>query len=282
MQFIGSFSTFNPLTGYFTCPYSELLKSKVKIPNLNGNKINFPSILDWITGRAQLIIKERNLEEIENALNTINYLFYLVEEENTPTIDSNDPIEIIAHSISSQLPIELFTPARMLNAQVPIFPIDDNESFRNGRWEQYFAILALALLGDIHRFFQFEKEMSITTVSLAAEAMEALVFAESPELIAPPMDPGLQEQSRRNRDNAITGHTAVNDWKRRFQTWLLEEYLPPLAGKSANKRHSAQIFKKRFMDPEIAANRAPELEEQKNLVRTLADSLANDPRFDNL
>ena len=279
MQFIGSFSTFNPLNGYFSCPYSELLKSKVKITKLDNNKIHFPLILDWMAGRAQKIIKERKLEEIENALNTINYLFYLIEAENTPTVDSGIPIELIHHSISSQLPIELFTPARMLNAQVPIFPIDDNELFKNGRWEEYFAVLALAALGDIHLFYQSDQDISIEIVGLAAEAMEALTFAESPELIAPAMDPGLQEQRLRNQENAIEGHAELNALKRHFQSWLLADFNPNLGGKPFIKREAARIFIKRMTSGEITIESSVDLGEQKNLVRTLADSLVRDPRF---
>ena len=276
MQFIGSFNTFNPLNGSFSRPYSELTKS---IVNSKSDGIHFPLIFDWMAGRAQIIIKERNLEEIENALNTINYLFYLVEKENTPAIDSNNPIEVIAHSISNQLPKELFTPARMLNAQVSKFPIDDNELFKNGRWEEYFAILALALLGDIHRFYQSKKDISIEIAAFAAEAMEALTIAESPELIAPAMDPGLQEQSLRNRENAIKGHAEVNDLKGQFQTWLLNEYITNLGGKPFIKRDAARVFEKRIKGGKIVMACSVDLEAQVDLVRTLADSLTRNPRF---
>jgi hypothetical protein len=279
MQFIGSFNTFNPLNGYFSRPYSELTKSVV---NLKSDGIHFPLILDWMAGRAQEIIKERNLEEIENALNTINYLFYLVEEENRPKISSNDPIELLVREFSNPLPIELFTPARMLITQVSKFSIDDSELVKNGRWEEYFAILALALLGDIHRFYQSKEDISVEIAAFAAEAMEALTIAESPGLSAPVMDPGLQEQSLRNQENAIKGHAELNALKSQFQTWLLKEYLPDMGGKPFIKRDAARVFEKRIKGGEIATECSVDLGAQVVLVRTLADSLAKDPRFQNI
>lgn len=279
MQFINSFSTFNPLNGYFSRPYSELHKSKVDLKSVG---MNFPPIFDWMAGRAQIVITGRQLEEIENALNTINYMFYLVEEENTPKISSNNPIELFAHANSIQLPSELFTPARMLNAQVSKFTIDDNKLFNNGRWEEYFAILALALLGDIHRFFQSKADISIEIACYAAEAMEALTIAESPRLISPAMDPGLQEQSLRNQENAIKGHAERNALKSQFQTWLLKEHLLGLRGKPFIKRDAARVFINRIKSGEIGTECSVDLEAQVDLVRTLADSLVKDPRFLNI
>lgn len=281
MQFIGSFSTFNPLTGYFSRPYSDLGKSVVRTGSSASDDIQFPLILDWMTGRAQNIIRDRQISEIENALDTINYLFHLAELQYTPTIEPNDAIQIAFNSAINRLPIELFTPARILNSQVKEYDIGDNKLFRNGHWEEYFAILALAILGDIHRFYQSKEDISVEIAAFAAEAMEALTIAESPGLIAAAMDPAFQKQSSRNRDNAIQGHAELNALKSLFGLWVTNEYLPNFGDKSANKREAARTFLTRIASGKVTVDCATILEEQKDLVRTLADSLTRDPRFKN-
>lgn len=280
MQYIGSFNTFNPLSGYFSSPYSELYKSRV---NLESDGIHFPLILDWMAGRAQKIIKERELEEIENALNTINYFLYLANEEHIPPIDSTDPIEIHVHNSINHVPKKLNTPARLLSSQLAKICIDDDELFPNAKWEEYFAILALAALGDIHRFHQSDNELFISTIGLAAEAMEALVFAESPEFIEPLLSQSEKKKtSIRNSANAREGHAALNKWKDRFRTWVLEYYVPSLNGKPLVKRKAAKEFINTILDPEIEAGLDPEFVRPEYLNRVLADSLASDPRFKNM
>ena len=235
-----------------------------------------------MAGRAQKIIKDRELEEIENALNTINYFLYLANEEHIPPIDSTDPIEIFVHEIHNHVPKKLNTPARLLSSQLCKISIDDDELFPHAKWEEYFAILALAALGDIHRFCQSDQQNPIAAVGLAAEAMEALVFAESPEFIEPFLNQSEKKKtSIRNSENARRGHAALNRWKDRFRTWVLKHYVPSLNGTPLVKRKAAKEFLDTILNPEIEAGLDPEFVRPAHLKRALADSLASDPRFKN-
>lgn len=287
MQFVNSFSTFNPISGYFVAPYSELSKSRIGDPN--RPKMEVPLILDWIAGRAQKIVQKRRIEEIENALNAINYLLYLAANKNVksaPPSNSNDPIERAVHATLKwdAISIDFYTPARLLNSQVSEFNIDGYVEFPNAEWRELFAVLALAALGDIHRFYPLDGgAISVGTVGLVAEAMEALAFAEVPSLLHPAMDERRKKRSLQGRANAIKGHAALNERKAAFCEWVLKEHVPRLPpGQRLNKRKAAREYCQTFLDAELRAGRADELKGKEDRVRILAEALATDPRFRDL
>lgn len=109
----------------------------------------------------------------------------------------------------------------VLLTQIKDVDISDQDSFPNAKLEKYFAVLALAVIGGLYRTYRAdEKEITIATVGLAAEAMEAITIAEAPELAIPTFNTGLKQRiSARNSENAIRGHAALNTWKAKFHKW---------------------------------------------------------------
>jgi hypothetical protein len=282
MQFIGSFTTFHPIGGYFVVPYSNLLQSTV---NTGTNNNNWPLIFDWMAGRAQTIIQGRTRTEIDNALATINYVLYLATEKIAGINDPTDRIPQIVGNLlnSDSISSEVFTPARLLKSQIPEFDIGNDEQFPNAKWSEYFAILTLAILGDIHRFYRLDGKISGATIGLAAEAMEALAIAEWPAILQPEINRPIQEQIRiRNQKSAIQGHAVRNEWKAKFWDWLEAEYISTLQGKPLNRRAAARKFYAAHVAPVLKKTKVPELENEEKVVRVLADSLARNPRFPNL
>jgi hypothetical protein len=282
MQFVGSFTTFHPIGGYFVVPYSNLLKSTV---STGTNSINWPLIFDWMAGRAQTIIQGRTQTEIDNALATINYVLYLATEK---IAGINDPTDRISQNVGKLLKSDsnssdVFTPGRLLKSQVPEFDIGNDERFPNAKWSEYFAVLTLAILGDIHRFYHQERELSGAMIGLAAEAMEALAIAEWPSILKPEIDQPIQEQIRiRNQKSAIQGHAVRNEWKARFWNWLETDYISTLQGKPFNRRAAARKYYAAHVAPVLKRTKIQELENENKFVRVLADSLVRNPRFPNL
>lgn len=230
--------------------------------------------------RARKIITGRKRKEINAAINTINYILYLSINKQLPFSVERDLTEQIAERHIHALTIEnSSTPAQLLKSQIPSFDINKDTQFRNAKWEEYFAILALAALGDIHHFHHMDGEISGASVGLAAESMEALSIAENPSSFTPELNRPIKEQIRiRNQRSAIEGHAVLNEWKQKFADWVKNEHLPkPVAqGKRLNNREAARQFEK------LVVNRLPEkiseLQEAKHLVRIFADSLTGNPR----
>lgn len=200
--------------------------------------------------------------------------------ENVPAIDSDDPIEIAASINIYAIPKELNTPARLLNSQLSKISLENDDSFPNAKWEEYFAILALAALGDIHRFYQMDNGIDGATIGLAAEAMEALTFAESPTVIEPLLSSNEKAKtSIRNSENARKGHASLNRWKDHFRAWVLENCDPKTDDEPFVKRNAANRFIREVLIPQIETGADPDFKRPQHLSRVLADSLASDPRF---
>ena len=213
----------------------------------------FPIILGDMVKRARNIVKGRTLEEIEYAVSTINYLLNKAE-------------------YSSE--IKFFGPAQLLLERIKEFDLSNQDSFPKAKWEEYFAILALAAIGELYWCYKEEDEITFATIGLAVEAMEALTIAAASDLAIPELEDGLRKQiSLRNRKNAILQHAVVNAWKPKFRDWCYNVYLPSLGNEQPTKRGAARLFKEEFMDPLIKEDQALELADQTDLVRTLADSL---------
>jgi len=161
------------------------------------------------------------------------------------------------------------SPAQILLARITDYDISDQASYPIAKWEEYFAILALAAIGELYWIYKEDKEITATTVGLAAEAMEALTLAEV-SLEIPAIDESLRRKiSLQNRKNAIKQHAATNDLKVKFRTWSYREYLSNPGDEKPTRRRAAR----RYVDKLIKEGLAPELSDQNDLVRTLAESL---------
>ncbi len=253
MQFINPFQDFDPIKGLFNS--------------------NLPFILNFIAERARKIIKDRKIEEISYALSTINYL--LVDDIDSDVI--NESIEIADHVLPA-LAEESLTPATALMLRMDDFDISNQDLFPAAKREEYFAILALAALGELNWIYDLNKEVSVATVGLAAEAMEALAVAESLTTLEPvqSLDEAVREKiSLQNSLAAIKRHSAYNDLKARFIRYYLEDYLPNLEGREPNKTEAVKRFVRAVVYPEAAADPESPFNDRKlkQIVRTLLDAL---------
>ncbi len=253
MQFINPFQEFHPIKG-----------------SINSN---LPIILNFIAETARKIIKDRKIEEISYALSTINYL--LVDDIDSDVI--NESIETASHALPA-LAEESLTPATALMLRMDDFDISNQDLFPAAKREEYFAILALAALGELNWIYHLNKETSLATVGLAAEAMEALAVAESLTTPQPiqSLETAVREKiSLQNRRAAIKRHSAYNELKARFIRYYLEEYLPNLKGREPNKSEAARRFVQEIVMPEAAADPESPFNDRKpkQIVRTLLDAL---------
>ena len=173
MQFKDPFRQFHPIAGKLYGP--------------------FPLIVFDMVERARKIIKGRTLDEINFAVNTINYLIHKADVDRAGLSyvlkhDSNDNEikkikfnQFVDEFFKLQDSERLFSPARSLLEQINNSDISDQDSFPKAKWEEYFAILALAAIGEMYWIYREDPEINIATVGLAVEAMEALTIAEAPK-----------------------------------------------------------------------------------------------------
>jgi len=280
MQFIGSFRTFDPIDGYFRSEDRSVVVIADHEYYENSSSI-FPVVLDSMADRAREIIAGRTRDEINAALDTVNFMLYLSVHEILDVDGETTSIERVENGVIAGLIVDgAYTPAQLLKSQIPLYDITGNDQLRNAKWEEYFAVLALAALGDIHRFRQLDGTLSDASVGWAAQSMEALVIAENPALLVEGQNQLVKEQMRiRNQRSAIRGHAELNEWKQRFREWVGQGYLPNLQGKRPNKRDAARQFKSLVVDPHLENHRVPALENAKDPIRLFADSLANHQSF---
>lgn len=261
MQFINPFQQFDPIKGELKGP--------------------FPIILNDMVKRARILIKGRTLDEIEFAVFTINYLLSrpesgadLKDDNKVNVLETVDLDKFISKFLKSQHESMQFSPARVLLNQIKDSNIFDQELFPKAKWEEYFAILALAAIGEMYWIYKKDREITIGTVGLAVEAMEALTIAEAPNLAIPTLDKSLRKEiSLKNRESAILQHAELNAWKPKFHDWCDNVLLPRLGDEKPTRRGAARLYKKEVLDPLIEAGKAPGLKDQKDVVRTLAESL---------
>ena len=253
MQFINPFQDFDSIKGSFDS--------------------NLPIILNCIAERARTIIGDRKAEEISYALSTINYL--LVDDIDSDVI--NESIEIAGHTLPAHVE-ESLTPAAALMLRMDDFDISNQDLFPAAKREEYFAVLALAALGELNWIYHLNKEISVATVGLAAEAMEALAVAESLTTQQPlqNVERAVREKiSLQNRLAAIKRHSAYKELKARFIRYYLEDYLSNLEGREPNKTEAAKSFVRDVVCREAAADSESPFNDRKpkQIVRTLLDAL---------
>ena len=164
--------------------------------------------------------------------------------------------------------------------------ISNQDLFPAAKQEEYFAILALAALGELNWIYHLNKEVSVATVGLAAEAMEALAVAESltTQQALQNVETAVREKiSLQNRLAAIKRHSAYNELKARFIRYYLDDYLPTVEGGNPNRSEAAR----RFVDEIFLSESANDPEsltydrEREQMVRTLLDALRDHLRSTN-
>jgi hypothetical protein len=270
MRFGNPFSTFNPINGNFN---TEKLKLRKLKRDTHVNLDAFPLILDLMAERARKIIGDRQIKEINAAVDSINGIFYLNLGKPLGIDGDIISIEQTAARLIAGHAIDQSTPAQLLKSNIPLFNITNDHDFPNAKWEEYFAVLTLAALGNIHQFHALDGEYSGAIAALAAEGMEALILGENSSLFRPELERSLEEQiSSRNARNVGARYKSRDPWKQRFAIWVPREYVSTLRGKRLNKRAAARIFYRDVMKPELTKKEIIEFE-RLDVIRMLAESV---------
>lgn len=187
----------------------------------------FGGQFQYIANKARNILEQRSIEEIQFGLKTINWIYFESEQAY---------IEGMLIMVGKDDATFYITPTVVLASQIDKFDITKQVDFPRAQWEEYFAILALALIGNAVNYEkieyphlrltkkEIEKQKRDSIGDALADAMEAVCYAESilskneilkrsPELI----DESLNSQIRlRNQQAAIARHEPKNYIKRQF------------------------------------------------------------------
>lgn len=103
------------------------------MPELYGEQF------EYFARKARHILRKRSSKEIQYGLDTINRMYKRWERDffaGQPKKAGKDGITVC------------LTPTLVLERQIRKYDIKGNKDFENAEWEDYFAILALALIGD--------------------------------------------------------------------------------------------------------------------------------------
>jgi len=103
------------------------------MPQLFGGQFNY------IVGKARNILAKRSNKEIQFGLKTINWMYSHAERAYLEAMI----IELGKEDITVYI-----TPTVVLAHQIDKFDIEGQKDFEKASWEEYFAILALALIGN--------------------------------------------------------------------------------------------------------------------------------------
>lgn len=213
MHFYYSFNSFNPMKG--------------GMPELFGGQFKY------IADKARNILAKRSIREIQFGLKTINWMYSHAELAYLEAMI----IELGKEDITVYI-----TPTVVLAHQIDKFDITEQVDLPNAQWEEYFAILALALIGNAVNYekndypylrlkkTEIEKIRQESIGDALADAMEAVCYAES--IIS--KNEFIRENSKiikevvntqiglRNKYAAIVRYTPKNIIKRRFVDFYIK------------------------------------------------------------
>lgn len=154
--------------------------------------------LGYITTRARKILKNRDSAAIKYAMTTLNWILHQEDRE------------LILQTMKNRNEdVSYLSPTLILRYQMQLFDISDQAEFNHAAWAEYFAILSLALVGNVYRAplaLRTNKNLSEAEISLrfreyagqlCTDAMEAICFAEM--LIEKTEQPGTNDVGSRTR-----------------------------------------------------------------------------------
>ena len=266
MQFIRPFKNFDPING-------ELRE-------------NTPPVIHYYLKIARELLVNRNLNEIEYAISTINYLLHGGRElfgnsnlNKEDEIANNDikttSIEEVWDQIHSDS--KHFTPSSLLYSiyrNIDI-EIDGQDDFPNADWSEYFAVLALAEIAEL-------QETDISSLHMAeissrsAEIAEVIAYAKTFLELK-----NLESKSTRTilslnaSKGGIKSNKAFNDTKGEYIDWFKNEYCSGKNESEINFSEAARHFYRLRIKPLIDNDDKHPLAVQKkeNALRMLKTTL---------
>lgn len=293
-QLLSPFESFDPLTGQ---PSHLYFSQTTQIIN-----------------RARRQIKNRSREQIEYILQSVNYMLAYQRPQNAalPELDSleDETIDWSAinasltdshyedpkldqqlggpHQITSQHSEHYYlSPSASLQNRSRLFSISDQHELPGVRWSEYFAALALGLVGESKSLplphpispdvVSAEFQAGYYAASYFIDAMEAVGQAEILAIQETAGKPAMSASNGLIRLNGHNGGIKANEQRnqirRSFIHYVLYDHLPSLKeGEKLNRSAAAKAFYK-----ESLAHNAPSDVEQKyrhqdNWVRSLKEA----------
>jgi len=263
VNFHYSFNSFNPKKG--------------EMPQLFGGQFQY------IADKARAILDKRSIEEIQFGLKTINWIYFEAQQNY---------IESMVITCGKDDATFYITPTAVLAGQIDKFDIAGQMDFPRAKWEEYFAILALALISNAVNYEkieypylrltkkEIEKVKQDSIGDALADAMEAVCYAES---IISKMEIVKQNQKiikeashaqvrLRNKYTAIARHTPNNRIKRRFLKFYEKGQFKVFA-------YAVKEFYKELSEEERKeiCETEKQIDEQiRNLTRTLKRFIRNE------
>lgn len=135
--------------------------------------------LGYITTRARRILRQRDSAGVKHAMTTLNWMMHQEDRE------------LIVQTMKGRNEdASYLSPTLILRYQMQLFDIGGQVEFPDATWPEYFAILSLALVGNVYRpplALRTNKNLSEAEISirfreyagqLCTDAMEAICFAE--------------------------------------------------------------------------------------------------------
>lgn len=216
MELFGVFQYFDPLKG--------------EVPNHPLDSF------EYTADKARKILRNRNQSKILFGYQTISLLIKEAENESIiPLSESEEKIVFLSPTISLKSKMD--------------FDISNQPEYPNASWPEYFAILALALIGEVkHYEIKSEEDFDENTKteaieSLATDATEAITYAESLIEKTRAENEIIKKQEDKARLNRQKGGSSKNKKGNRLKQKFIEFYRN---GTIESRSHAAECFIKRY------------------------------------
>lgn len=169
--------------------------------------------LIYVVKRARKILHRRSSDDINYAMLTLNWILH---QERRDLI-----VETMKRNGEDT---SYLSPTFILRYQMELFDISGQERLRDAAWPEYFAVLALALVGNVFRpplALRSNKKLGEAEISaryreyalqLSTDAMEAICFAEV--LLEKAVD---TQALRKDRISVAAALDDMQSWEQREQ-----------------------------------------------------------------
>ncbi|SEK98591.1 hypothetical protein [Nitrosovibrio tenuis] len=262
------FENFHPLKGKLTSEFTELcgdivFRARALLAQRSEKEIFAAiEIINWMTDQSPAPAREKDEVHIK-----INKMFEKDEHGKPIKLDGN------IHDWLTRRNVYSITYA--LKERQSKYDITEDESFPNGTWADFFAVLALALIDQASFSYTStrgpykDSDANFLFLNLAncarsaeylIEAMDAVATAEGTHRFESGMAETTQKIKTRNQRAAIQRHSKTNN-----ALMALQDFYS--SGTFKSKRHAAQLFCEK--SPEMVEHLA-----HYNRVRTLTEGLS--------
>lgn len=297
MEYLSPFDGFDPMDGMPTHHYFDQA--------------------NLIAHRARRLLKERSREDILYIVETINFMFLYrdpVSQQFAQLADLDDVEDEWAFSLDGAIGVSeeslstvlgqqpglpgetvrshpnhwYASPCVVLNGCMEIFEISGQEQLPNVQWSEYFAALALALLGESRQIpsqLPVAENDDVITRDLreshliapwVMDALEAVSKAEFLGALAEQeseADKVSKKVHLSRQQGGINRHKKTNETKLDFIRFVTDSVIPSLAeGEVLNRSAAVREFFQEFLVDDAPKDFEEALRYRENWFRTLTNA----------